>query len=133
MPKLSGIKIAHRRALNRIQVPGVLPAPELRLSAAQWVKTLRVAYHMTQRQLAERSRVTQSQIALIEKGFCEPQLSTLRKIFDALYCDLIVLPAPRRRLAAVVAEMCMGVPHRSMWDYERNLKLLRRRSKQSTF
>src|SRR5579883_1378175 len=92
MPKLSGIKLAHWRALKRAQIPGELPSQELRLSPAQWVKTLRVSYHISQRRLAELSGITQSQIALIEKGLCEPQLDTLRRVFDALYCDLVVLP-----------------------------------------
>ena len=52
MPKLSGVPLAQRRALNRLQLRGAAPAPELRLNPGQWVRTLRVALHMTQRQLA---------------------------------------------------------------------------------
>jgi len=120
MPKLSGIKLAHWRALKRAQIPGELPSQELRLSPAQWVKTLRVSYHISQRRLAELSGITQSQIALIEKGLCEPQLDTLRRVFDALYCDLVVLPAPRWRVGAVLAERKMGLPACSIGYFERN-------------
>ncbi|MBI3554149.1 MAG: helix-turn-helix transcriptional regulator [Elusimicrobia bacterium] len=116
MPKLSGVPIAQRRALNRLQVRGAVPAPSLRLEPGQWVRTLRVCLHMTQRQLAARAGVSQGNLALIEKGRLEPQLSTLTKLFDALYCDLTVLPLPRKRVAAVIAEKTLGVPSRRMWD-----------------
>lgn len=116
MPKLSGIKIAHRRALNRIQIPGELPSPDIRLTAAQWVKTLRVGFHMTQRQLAERAGVTQNHVARIESGRLEPKLHTLRRLFGAMFCDFVVLPIPRERLSSVIARSSVGVPHRRMWD-----------------
>ena len=116
MPKLSGVPIAQRRALNRLQMRGSVPAPTLRLEPGQWIRTLRVAFHMTQRQLAARAGVSQGNLALIEKGRFEPQLPTLRKLFDALYCDLMVLPIPRKKVAAVIEEKTMGVPNRRMWD-----------------
>ena len=109
MPKLSGVPIAQRRALNRLQLRGAVPAPALRLESGQWVRTLRVAFHMTQRQLAARAGVSQGNLV-------EPQLPTLRKLFDALYCDLIVLPIPRQRVAAVIQGKTLGVPSRRMWD-----------------
>lgn len=116
MPKLSGVPIAQRRALNRLQMSGAVPAPALRLKPGQWVRTLRVAFHMTQRQLAARAGVSQGNLALIEAGRFEPQLPTLRRLFDALYCDLIVLPSPRKPVSAVIAEKTLGIPTRRMWD-----------------
>lgn len=116
MPKLSGITIGHRRALNRLQVAGTLPPPGVRLEPGQWVRTLRVALHMTQRQLAKRAGVSQGNLALIERGRLEPQLTTLRKLFDALYCDLIVLPVPRKRIPAVLTELTFNQPTRRIWD-----------------
>ncbi|MBI5209585.1 MAG: helix-turn-helix transcriptional regulator [Elusimicrobia bacterium] len=71
---------------------------------------------MTQRQLAGRAGVSQGNLASMEKGHFEPQLATLRKLFDALYCDLVVLPIPRKRISAVIAERTLGVPTRRMWD-----------------
>lgn len=116
MPKLSGVPIAHHRALNRLQVSGALPPAALRLEPGQWVRTLRVALHMTQRQLAQRAGVSQGNLALIEKSRFEPQIATVRKLFDALYCDLIVLPVPRMRVAAILADKTLGIPNRRMWD-----------------
>ncbi|MBI5884381.1 MAG: helix-turn-helix domain-containing protein [Elusimicrobia bacterium] len=71
---------------------------------------------MTQRQLAGRAGVSQGNLALIEKGHFEPRLANLRKLFDALCCDLVVLPIPRKRVSALVAEKTLGVPTRRMWD-----------------
>jgi transcriptional regulator with XRE-family HTH domain len=116
MPKLSGVKIAHHQALNRIQVTGVLPPMQLRLEPGQWVRALRVALHMTQRQLASRAKVSQTNLALIESGRVEPQLGTLRVLFDALFCDLMVLPIPRRRVSEILAEKTFDVPTRRLWD-----------------
>jgi DNA-binding XRE family transcriptional regulator len=116
MPNLSGVTIAQKRALNRLQCAGVAPPAALRLEAGQWVRTLRVALHMTQRQLADRAGVTQGHVLSIEKGRFEPQLATLRKLFDALYCDLIVLPLPRKCISAIIGEKTLGVPNRRMWD-----------------
>lgn len=116
MPRLSRVTIAQRRALNRLQCAGIVPPAAVRLAAGQWVRTLRVALYMTQRQLAGRARVSQGNLALIERGRLEPQLATLRKIFNALSCDLLVLPIPRKRVSAIIAEKTLVVPTRRMWD-----------------
>lgn len=116
MPKLSGVKIAHRRAVNRLQVSGNLPAAVLRLEPGSWVKALRVVLHMTQRQLAKRAGVSQMNLVQIEKGRYDPNLVTLRKLFDAMFCDLILLPAPRKRFSSLFAEKTLEIPGRRMWD-----------------
>ncbi|MBI5630100.1 MAG: helix-turn-helix transcriptional regulator [Elusimicrobia bacterium] len=122
MPKLSGVPIAHRRALNRLQVAGTLPEAALRLEPGVWVRTLRLALHMTQRQLAARAGISQAHLALIESGRSEPRLSHLRKVFDAIYCDMIVLPIPRKRIAAIIAEKTLGIPTRRMWDSSKAIR-----------
>lgn len=43
---------------------------------------------MTQGELAEACGTTQQQIAKIEKGLVDPKLSTLRRISDALKCEV---------------------------------------------
>lgn len=52
----------------------------------------RVRLGMTQAQLAKRCGLTQSHIANIENGKVDVQLSTLRRIFSALECRLVVAP-----------------------------------------
>ena len=43
---------------------------------------------ITQAELAHRCETTQQTIAKIEKGLVDPKLSTLRKVADALGCEL---------------------------------------------
>ncbi len=54
----------------------------------------RVRLGMTQAQLAKRCGLTQSHIANIENGKVDVQLSTLRRIFAALECRLVLAPQP---------------------------------------
>src|SRR5437879_13085755 len=56
------------------------------------IRALRAELHMTQAQLAKRAGVTQPHLARIETGKVDPQLSTLRRIFDALFCGVLIVP-----------------------------------------
>ena len=92
-------------------------------SYTEFIKSLRVALRMTQAELAHRAQVTQPHLAAIESGKIDPQIKTLRRIFDALSCDLIITPRPkadikdilrararmiaRKRLQRVVGTMAM--------------------------
>ena len=120
MPKAPWIPIGHRRALNRLLISGGAPPAAVRLAPGQWVRTMRVALRMTQAQLARRARVTQPHVALIESGKVDPGVATLRVIFDALFCDLVVLPIPRRRPGDIVFDRGGGhePPGRKLklWD-----------------
>ena len=49
---------------------------------------LRKAKGITQAVLAEHCGTTQQQIARIENGTVDPRLSTLRRIAEALHCEL---------------------------------------------
>lgn len=59
---------------------------------------------MTQTQLARRIGIPQSHIAKIEGGKVDVQLNTLRRLFEALNCDLTVLPSPRKPPEDLLAE-----------------------------
>lgn len=68
-------------------------------SVAEWVPTggfgsglrqLRLAAGLSQRELALRVGTTQSAIARLEAGRCEPRLCTLEKLAGALNCDFAV-------------------------------------------
>lgn len=48
---------------------------------------------MTQQELAEATRLTQSVIARLESKKATPQLDTLLKVASALNCDIAVIPA----------------------------------------
>jgi transcriptional regulator with XRE-family HTH domain len=50
---------------------------------------------LSQRELAELTRTTQSAIARLEAGGRPPRIDTLLRIADALDCDLVVELRPR--------------------------------------
>ena len=67
-------------------------------SYSNWIRVVRDYLRMTQAELAERANIAQSHLANIETGKIDPQVSTLKKIFEALSCDLIISPKPRKSL-----------------------------------
>lgn len=62
------------------------------LSRQVWF--LRVSNELTQAELARRAGIAQSHVAQVEQGR-DVRLSTLRKLFVAMGCDLLVLPHPQ--------------------------------------
>ncbi len=58
------------------------------------VRLMRKRLKMTQKQLAKRAGVPQSNIANIEAGHSEATLRTLQKLFGAMGCSLALLPIP---------------------------------------
>jgi transcriptional regulator with XRE-family HTH domain len=65
---------------------------------------LRKALGITQSQLAEKSGTTQQQIARIENGVVDPRLSTLRRIANALKCELPELFFSRDEFIKIVRD-----------------------------
>lgn len=74
------------------------------LSAGQLVKAIRLQLGMSQQILAKRANVPQPMISRIERGGREPNLTTLIKVFSALFCDLIVAP--------ILSESIQTIRHR---------------------
>jgi transcriptional regulator with XRE-family HTH domain len=120
MGKPTRLPLAHRRALNKTLV-FTKGAPA---AAAQpphvYARAVRVALRMTQEQLARRAGVAKSHVALIEAGAANVGVETLRKIFDAMFCDLLVIPKARKRPTQALAEreIELGLPlaRRRPWD-----------------
>lgn len=54
------------------------------MSLSKKIKQFRIEKGYTQYDLATRAKISPSHISHIEQGFRNPQLSTLRKIADAL-------------------------------------------------
>ena len=71
-------------------------------SHGEWIRALRGYLRMTQRDLARRANISQPHLAGIESGKIDPQVSTLRRIWEGLSCDLIVEPRPRKPLKDVL-------------------------------
>src|SRR5258708_6366497 len=55
---------------------------------------LRKRLKMSQRTLARRAKIPQSTLSRIESGKTNPNLTTLEKIYKALFCDFVLLPLP---------------------------------------
>ncbi len=65
-------------------------------SPADWIKILRNSLRMTQAELARRAKISQPHLAGIESGKTDPQISTIKRIFEAMSCDLVLEPRPRK-------------------------------------
>jgi transcriptional regulator with XRE-family HTH domain len=67
---------------------------------ARRVAEQRQARRLSQRELAELCGTTQSAIARVERGARPPRLDTLRRIANALDCELLVQLRPRTTTGA---------------------------------
>jgi transcriptional regulator with XRE-family HTH domain len=115
--QVTEVRIAHKRALNQAIIhAGRIPAGAL-LAPEQFVRALRSALRMSQGQLALRSGVPKAHVVRLEAGKIDARLSTLRRLLDALFCDLLVLPRARLRPGEAVARRRLEkpTPYRYRW------------------
>jgi len=68
----------------------------------EWVRILRGYLRMTQTELAKRAGILQSHVVKIESGKGDLQISTLKKVFHALSCDLLLEPIPQKPLGEIL-------------------------------
>lgn len=61
-------------------------------TAGDWIRLLRNRLRMTQAELAQRAHITQPNLAAIESGKVDPQVGTLRRIYEGLDCELNLEP-----------------------------------------
>lgn len=79
----------------------------------------RTENHMTQKELGEKTGIASATIGKYERGVLNPKISTLRKIADALGCDVSDLdnslsgPVDNSAVAAVVEAVNSMVGHNS--------------------
>jgi transcriptional regulator with XRE-family HTH domain len=64
---------------------------------------------MTQAELAKRAHITQPNLAAIESGKVDPLLSTLRRIYKGLWCDLNIEPQLQKPLEETVRDRARAV------------------------
>ncbi len=76
------------------------------------ITRVRKAKGITQAELAERCGTTQQQIARIENGSVDPRLSTLRRVADALDCELPDLLFTRREFLSEIREVADSQPRK---------------------
>jgi len=104
MPRLSRGSVVQLQTLNELLV-FMRRAPKAAAhSPGFYLRALRGKLRMSQAQLARRASVDQSHIARIELGKVEADLSTLRRLFDSLFCDLVLVPKPRLELGDALSE-----------------------------
>ena len=104
MPRLSRGSVVQLHAINEL-IRDVERAPKAAAhSTGFYLRALRGKLRMSQAQLSRRSGIDQAQIARIELGKFEAELKTLRKLFRALFCDLLVIPKPRQHLGDALAD-----------------------------
>jgi transcriptional regulator with XRE-family HTH domain len=72
---------------------------------------------MSQAHLARRCGIPQAHIARLEAGTADIQLTTMRRLFDAMFCDILILPRSRKRPSDAVAERALEKPFKNkIWD-----------------
>jgi transcriptional regulator with XRE-family HTH domain len=71
------------------------------LSIGELIRLIRTQLGMSQKILAKRAKVPQSTISRTELGKFEITFSTMEKILNALFCDLIVVPVLRESIDSI--------------------------------
>jgi transcriptional regulator with XRE-family HTH domain len=94
------VTIIDDMALSRLQVQDATE-PGNR-TPGDWIRMLRHRLRMTQAELAKRAHITQPNLAAIESGRADPQVSTLRRIYQGLWCDLTIEPRLKKPLDEIL-------------------------------
>ena len=87
-------------ALSRLQVQASTQASNR--TPGDWIHILRDRLRMTQAELANRAHITQPNLATIESGKVDPQVDTLRRIYQGLWCDLSIEPRLQKPLEEIL-------------------------------
>jgi DNA-binding XRE family transcriptional regulator len=115
MPRLTTGSLAGAQSLNEWLVFASRPPKKKPLEPGALQKTLRARLRMSQAELARRCGLSQSHIARLESGKLDAQWGTWRRVFDALYCDVALLPLPRKRPSDALAEARLDGDPRKPW------------------
>ncbi len=109
------LPVSSRMMLDRLVSCGKkLPETMEEFAPHVVIRRIRNALHMTQAQLAKRAGMPQSHLAKIETGKVDVQLSTLRRILRAMYCEAVVLPKFLKSPQAALAERIKEVARRKI-------------------
>ncbi|MFH2201476.1 MAG: helix-turn-helix transcriptional regulator [Elusimicrobiota bacterium] len=80
-----------------------VPKRAAHTSPAEFMFAVRARLGLSQVELAERLDMAQQQVQRLESGKANAKLGTWRRVFNAMHCDLLLLPKPRRHLGEVRA------------------------------
>ena len=110
----------NRKRLNiieNISISHLKPQPKSSTpqpTYADWIRILRTSLRMSQAELAKRVGIPQSHIASIETGKTDPQLTTMRRIFNALSCDLVIEPRPAKLIPDLLRDRARALALRRL-------------------
>ncbi len=108
-------KIRQKRTklLDKMAISGLQQAPrEPKLwvpTCGDWIRIVRTSLRMSQADLARLAGVAQANLAGIETGKVTPRVSTLKRIFDAMSCNVVIEPQPRKPLDEVLRDKARSV------------------------
>jgi predicted DNA-binding mobile mystery protein A len=90
-----------------------------------WVRTVRKALGMTGPQLAHRLGLSRSQVSQMERMESEGRitLKQLRRVADALQCDLVYALVPRRPVEDMIRERAEVVARKLVGRADTHMKL----------
>jgi DNA-binding transcriptional regulator YiaG len=109
--------LVHRQALNQALLYAAGAPIKARHSPRIYVRALRSALRMSQAALSRRSGVEKAHIARLESGRVDAREETLRRLFDAMFCDLVIVPRARKRPGDALADQRLGRPdYLPIWD-----------------
>lgn len=74
------------------------------LEVGEFIRLIRGELGISQTILAKRAGVPQSTISRLERGLSIANLKTLMKVFDALFCDLVIIPKLRKSIDTIRRE-----------------------------
>lgn len=115
--RLTRVSVRNWQTMNRMLLTTSRLMEDGFLDAGTAVRSVRSALRMSQVQLARRSGVPQAHIARLEGNRLDPRLATLRKLLDAMFCELLILPRARHRLSDALAERRLATGrYRRPWD-----------------
>ncbi len=90
-----------------------------------WIRSIREALGMSQSQLAERLHVTRQTLSRIEKSEASGslELKTLRKVANALGCEVGYVLLPKKRLEDMIHDQALTLAKRIVGETEKHMRL----------
>ena len=116
MGRFTQIPLPHRQALNATFIFTSRAPEKARRDPAMYMRALRAELRMSQAALARRAGMTQAQIVRLEKGGADARLGTWRRVFEAMFCELLVVPLARKRPGDAVAEQRLARSWARRWS-----------------
>ena len=94
-------------------------------SRSGWIRAIRSALGMSIETLAKRMGLSPTALQSLEKGEVSGSstVRSLRRVADALDCDLVVALVPRKRLEDMIRERAVDVARRRLMKTNRTMAL----------